>query len=156
MDQKTAEYVVDQCACFYFRRASRVITQLFDRTLGPAGVRSTQLVILVLLQAKGAAKISEISEQLGLEQSSLSRIAQLLIRNGWVKVQKDKHDARVKVLVLASRGSRKIDEAAPYWKEAQSQVVENLGAEELKDLRGRLSLIASSMETRTHSTKRVR
>ena len=37
---------MDICACFNFRKASRAVTQFFDETLAPSGLRSTQLVIL--------------------------------------------------------------------------------------------------------------
>jgi len=138
MDQKTAEYVINQCACFHFRKASRAVTQLFDRTLAPAGLRSTQLVILVLLQSRKAISLSELSQILGLEQSSMSRIALLLKRNGWVKIQKDKQDQRARTLMLTRVGSRLIDKAAPLWQKAQSLIVKNVGAAEFDELRVRL------------------
>jgi DNA-binding MarR family transcriptional regulator len=152
MDKETAKYVAASCACFYFRSASRAITQIFDRALAPAGIRSTQLVVLVLLEAEGAMTFTALARLLVMDQTTFSRIANRLAESGWVKTSVNKADRRVRMMKLTAKGSHLIDKAAPYWKIAQGRVIENLGENEFSDLRTRLAKIGTLLEGKNENT----
>jgi DNA-binding MarR family transcriptional regulator len=155
MDKETAKIVAASCACFYFRSASRAITQLFDRALAPAGIRSTQLVVLVSLEAEGSMTFTALGQLLVMDQTSFSRIAKRLAESGWVKNSINQKDRRVRMIKITGKGSRLIDKAAPYWKIAQAQVIENLGESEFEDLRTRLAKIGKLLENQNEETRDV-
>ena len=48
-------------ACLQPRKATRVVTQLYDEALRPIGLRSTQLPILVTLAAHGALAVTDLA-----------------------------------------------------------------------------------------------
>ena len=41
------------CACFNLRKATRMVTQLYDEALKPAGIRATQLTVLAATRSAG-------------------------------------------------------------------------------------------------------
>jgi len=62
-DPRTLAEAARVCACFNFRKASRAVTQLFDNTLQPGGLRSTQFVILVAVSVEGTARLPELARR---------------------------------------------------------------------------------------------
>ena len=74
------------CACFNFRKASRSVTQLFDQTLAPAGLRSTQLVILITGQLVGPSSIARLARELVMDRSTLTRNLKPLLALGLLRL----------------------------------------------------------------------
>jgi len=58
---------------------------------------------------------------LGLERTTLTRIAALLEGKGWVQPQSSE-DSRERPLRVTPSGRRKLETAYPSWKEAQDLV----------------------------------
>lgn len=144
VDRATAELVAAQCACFVFRKTVRRVTQTFDRSLAPLGVRSTQLVVLVLLAKNGPLRASDLAEETSMDPTSFSRLAGVLSRNGWIR-RATGEDKRVRTLALTPKGHRLLDRAAPYWQEAQGRVVGALGSEYFDDVRRRFDALVASL-----------
>ena len=46
------------CVCFNFRKAARAVTQIYDATLAPSGLRATQFSLLMVLQIRRSVTIS--------------------------------------------------------------------------------------------------
>lgn len=109
------------CHCLAARRRARSITRLYEQYLRPHGLRATQFSILAALALKGPTPTGELAELLGLERTTLTRSAALLVRNGWVEAAPSE-DARERRLQLTPSGRRKLEEAFPAWKEAQDVV----------------------------------
>ena len=55
MDREAYAAAAKVCACFNLRKASRVVTQLFNKALQPSGLRSTQFVLLALRSTRERA-----------------------------------------------------------------------------------------------------
>jgi DNA-binding MarR family transcriptional regulator len=110
-----------ECHCLAARRTARSITRLYEEKLRPHGLRATQFSILAALALKGPTGISELAELLGLERTTLTRSAGVLVRNGWVE---DAHsdDARERPLGLTAEGRLKVEGAFPAWREVQEMV----------------------------------
>lgn len=109
------------CHCLAARRHARAITRLYERKLRPHGLRATQFSVLAALSIKGTTPLRELADLLGLERTTLTRIAGLLERNGWLRTG-DSADARVRPLQITAAGRRKLEAAYPAWKEAQDLV----------------------------------
>jgi hypothetical protein len=74
--------VLRTCGSFNLRKATRVITQLYDDILQPTGLRSTQVVLLVALAAEGEMSMSYMARELIMSPSTLSRTFLPLEREG--------------------------------------------------------------------------
>ncbi len=65
--------------------------------------------------------MGELAGMLGLERTTLTRIAGLLEGKGWVQPQTS-GDHRERPLRVTASGRRKLESAYPSWKEAQDLV----------------------------------
>src|SRR5256885_12163149 len=83
------------CACSALRRATRAVTQHYERHFRGSGLRATQFTILATLTQTGPLSISELSAKLGLERTTLSRNLRLIENKGWVSaLAHDDHRVR--------------------------------------------------------------
>jgi DNA-binding MarR family transcriptional regulator len=127
-----------QCACFQFRKASRTVTQMFDATLQPTGLRSTQLVILIMLAGESTISVARLAKNLVMDRSTVARNLKPLERQGFV-VTEAGADRRTRLTRLTDAGREKLIEAVPYWQNAQSRVVTQLGDSRWQALLGHLN-----------------
>ena len=85
--------VLATCACLQLRKATRVVTQLYDGALRPIGLRSTQLPILVTLAAHGPLSMTDLAESLVLDRTTLIRTLRPLQRRGLIEVSRRRWQA---------------------------------------------------------------
>lgn len=109
------------CHCLAARRRAREITRLFEKKLRPQVLRATQFSVLAALALKGPTPVKVLAETLGVERTTLTRVAAVLERRGWVGPAPS-GDARRRPLRLTAAGRRKLEAAYPAWKEAQELV----------------------------------
>ena len=127
------------CACNNFRKASRAITQLFDQTLEPSGLRSTQLVILLEIIVAGTATVPQLARRLVMDRSTLQRNIQPLVRRRFIKVDPTPTKGRrSRGLTLTPQGRKAVKAAVPLWERAQSAFVQQLGQKRWSLLRENL------------------
>jgi|SRR5437868_8153511 len=106
------------CRCLAARREARVVTRIFELRLRPHQLKATQFSALAALALKGPTPISELADFLVLERTTLTRVAAVLARNGWIR-DLPAEDARHRLLGITPAGRRKVDAALPAWREAQ-------------------------------------
>jgi len=146
-DAKLAE-MARTCACFNFRKASRSVTQMFDQALTPAGLRSTQLVILITGQLLGPSSIARLARELVMDRSTLTRNLRPLLSMSMLRLtmpEKGKH----KTVELTEAGREALLRAAPYWELAQSQLVNRFGSEQWDRIMADLSAIVDATRSAT-------
>ena len=110
-----------------FRKASRAITQLFDQTLEPSGLRSTQLVILLEIIVAGSTTVPPLARRLVMDRSTLQRNIQPLVRRRFIKVDSTSKARRSRGLTITPQGRKVVKDAVPLWERAQSAFVQQLG-----------------------------
>lgn len=113
------------CACFAVRRAARVITQHYDRSLRPSGLRVTQFTLLTMLALAGPLPLSRVADRLGMERTTLSRNLQPLLTKGLVTVRHG-DDHRVRTITITAKGRRSAVAALPHWRKAQRALAGHL------------------------------
>ena len=110
---------------------------MFNDCLQPSGLRSTQFVTLVAINAEGSVSLPRLAGLLDLNRSALTRNLRPLERAGLLKATAGKSGGASSVK-LTSRGGRVLAAAVPLWEEAQGCFVKHLGkrrwASILKDL----------------------
>jgi len=116
-----------RCHCLAARRRARELTRGYEAKLRPHGLKATQFSILVVLAAAGPKPIGVLALALGLERTTLTRGAALLIRDGLVG-EVHSEDSRERQLKLTGRGGRKLEVAYPAWKAAQEDVDKKFGS----------------------------
>ncbi len=126
-EEKVAE-MARSCACFNFRKASRSVTQLFDQILAPTGLRSTQLVILVTSQLLGPSSIARLARELVMDRSTLTRNLKPLMNIGLLRFTQG-DGGKHKSVELTVDGQAALIRSEPYWRQAQSHLVNRFGTE---------------------------
>jgi len=90
------------------------------------GLTSPQMTILVALEHTGGVNPGSLCEALKLDKSTLSRNVDRMERNGWISKLQGA-DARSHTLLLTDDGRRKLHQAIPHWRKAQSEAEDTLG-----------------------------
>jgi DNA-binding MarR family transcriptional regulator len=115
------------CACANLRRTARLVTQLYEQALRPAGITGPQFTLLQALSVARGARQKQLAEILGIDSTTLTRNLALLEKRGWLRAEQAT-DRRAMRLGLTAAGERKYQQALPYWQSAQKQLKRALGA----------------------------
>ena len=117
------------CLCAALRKASRALTQLYDHELRESGIRSTQFIILSAIDSAGEANLAHLTDELLIDQTTLTRSLRLLEEMGLLRpVRKD--DARLRTLQLTPKGNGVLLGATVLWRNAQEKMRKALGGRE--------------------------
>jgi DNA-binding MarR family transcriptional regulator len=138
IDSNKYAIAAETCACSNFRKASRALTQMFDHALQPAGLRSTQLIILLEIAVARYATASQLARRLVMDPSTLARNLKLITKQGWVKT-KANGSGRGQKISLTPRGMKTVEKAVPLWEHAQMTFAKQLGERRWRTLQSDLS-----------------
>ena len=126
------------CVCFHLRKSARTITQFYDHTLAPSGLRATQFTLLRVISRTGGLPFSALADVLGMERTTLTRNLRPLERDKLVRTVPGA-DRRVRLVSLTPKGERKLANAEPLWARAHARITGGLGAETWATLQRGLS-----------------
>lgn len=119
------------CTCARLRSLSRRITAVYNRALAPSGMRVTQYSLLVSLRRSGPTSMSRLAESMDMDRTTLTRNLRPLLAAGWLRMQSDPDDARVRRVVLTAKGEAHLAEARGCWRRAQDEVASIIDAQDL-------------------------
>jgi len=117
------------CACATIRRASRAVTQLYDRWLRDHGIEGPQFALLAMLDRVGETNQTTMGQRFDLDKTTLSRNLKVLKEKGWIETVPG-DDARERLVRLTAAGRRRLAAARPTWKKAQAQLRSALGEQD--------------------------
>lgn len=126
------------CTCLRIRKAARLVSQIYDRRLEPAGLTTTQFSLLAHLKAHPGIGVGALAERLVMDPTTLTRNLRPLERRGLVAVEPDPRDRRSRRLSLTGAGQEALLTARPLWERAQRQVRQALGEKETAGLHAAL------------------
>jgi DNA-binding MarR family transcriptional regulator len=134
----------NRCNCAALRKASRKLSQFYDATLAPSGLKSTQFAILVEIErrANAAPTIRDLADALVMDQSTIGQNLRPLERDGLISLEYDATDRRRRQVKLTKYGRSRLTAAAPLWAEAQTRFESSFGKQEAGELRTTLLNIA--------------
>lgn len=134
--------VAKNCVHYNLKRAVRVATQQYDEALKPTGLHVTQFTLLVSISLLAPASMSGIAEKLSLDQTTLSRNVQPLIKKGLLNLKLSPSDNRTRFITLTDKGETVIAEAYPKWLTAQRSLTKVLGRASYTQLLKATTIIA--------------
>jgi len=139
-----AHAVLERCLWQRTRAAARAITRYYDDELRPTGLRATQLGVLVGIAAKGELSISALSDELGMDRTTLTRNLRPLQERSLVALSPEgRHRARL--VRLTPAGERSLAEAVTHWERAQSAMERRLGERGVASVHQATAAIATSV-----------
>ena len=142
LDRKKCLDIARGCACFHLRRTARLVTQAFDQKLKASGLKVTQFSLLMAAFLMPEAKLGKMAKVMGMDRTTLSRNLQLLQVKGLVALEPGE-DRREHMVVLTDLGKDTLEQAIPFWEEAQEQVTKDLGDQDWAQVHAMLREMAS-------------
>jgi DNA-binding MarR family transcriptional regulator len=141
--------VRDTCVCLHVQRAARVLARRFDAALKPVSITNGQFSLLMslnrpIMPGVPRATMGNVAELLGMDRTTLTASARVLVRRGLMKVIAELDDRRSRILVLTAEGRTVLAAALPIWKHAHEALERELGREAMETLRQQLNAIAKS------------
>jgi DNA-binding MarR family transcriptional regulator len=127
------------------RKASRRVSQIYDRSLEPAGLTVTQYGILGHLALFDGISIGALAEKLIMDPTTLTRNLRPLERRGLVVLKPDRRDRRSRCLHLTASGRQAFERAKPAWARAQQHVEEVLGEADIPVLHAALDRVLEKL-----------
>jgi DNA-binding MarR family transcriptional regulator len=121
------------CMNLSYRKATRVISQIYDRELADCGIKCTQFTILRATFLLKKTTNAELQERLVLDQTTLTRGLKPLVRDGLIQVEPGE-DRRQKILSLTGKGKDLYRKAEKKWQRAQEHVRHSLGQETMDQM----------------------
>ncbi|MFO1117010.1 MAG: MarR family transcriptional regulator [Beijerinckiaceae bacterium] len=124
---RTAPPAPNVCTAARVRKASRRVTQIYDRHLAPFDLTIAQFGLLAQLREVSGASVGELADRMIMDATTLSRNLRPLERRGLIMAEADRDDGRVRKLKLTAAGRALVQRAAAGWRGAQKQVEQALG-----------------------------
>ena len=116
------------CMCASLRRASRLLSHLYEDALRPLGMRATQFTILQSLSLAGEVTQGQLGQILAIDSTTLTRTLNIMGRHGWIAKRRGQ-DRREWRMRLSKAGEAQFKQALPHWQKAQTQLRRQLGDE---------------------------
>jgi DNA-binding MarR family transcriptional regulator len=126
------------CMGLHIRRASRIITQVYDAALRPLKLVVNQFTLLASIYLFESVPITRLAQELFVDQTTLTRNLKLLEKRGLVAIEPGE-DRRVKWVSLTAEGQTILVEALPLWEQAQAEVKCHFGQQDWQTLLSLLS-----------------
>jgi DNA-binding MarR family transcriptional regulator len=139
--------VRDTCVCLHVQRAARVLARRFDAALKPVGITNGQFSLLMslnrpIMPGVPKATMGSVAELLGMDRTTLTAAARVMVRRGLMRVAAEPDDRRSRILVLTDEGRRVLTAALPIWRREHAALEREMGAVALESLRQQLNAIA--------------
>ncbi|MBQ6232100.1 MAG: MarR family transcriptional regulator [Clostridia bacterium] len=90
--------------CFPLYAAARNVTGLYTPWLKPLGLTYTQYIVFLVLWEKDGISVSEIGEQLMLDNGTLSPLLKKMEQAGYIERRRSREDDRVVEITLTEEG----------------------------------------------------
>lgn len=145
MSNKQNKITIDEatnvalCTCAAIRKASRMVTQMYDAGFQDHGIKAGQFSLLATLAKSGAMTLTVLADVLVMDRTTLTRNLKPLERDGLIRIDVE-DDQRARRISLTAAGVAKFDELYPIWVELQSKLVDGFG---LNDWSGFISDLKS-------------
>ncbi len=125
---------VEPCYCMQARRASRRLTEIYERELAPFELTLPQFSLLRSCRRLGLIGISEFAARLKLDRTTLGRNLKLLEKSGLVALDENTEDQRERLVSITREGAKRLEQAVGAWSAAQEKVKHGLGKPSLAAL----------------------
>ena len=140
---KTGGAPVQDCNCAAIRQAARHVTQFYDETLAPSGLRTSQFSILARLARGGPMNVNSLAAAMVMDRTTLGRNILPLQRDGLLSAAPSAADRRSKELKLTPEGAERFRAAARLWADAQARFEARFGRKRAASLRGELRAVVT-------------
>jgi DNA-binding MarR family transcriptional regulator len=131
------------CNCLSLRQATRRVTQLYDQSLSPLGLRATQFSLLMQIEHLGPITLNPLAEAMVMDRATMGHNVRPLEARGLVRLEVGE-DRRSREVSITCAGRDLLVEARRHWRRAQRTFEQEIGRETASELRSVLHRVAAS------------
>jgi DNA-binding MarR family transcriptional regulator len=142
-DDPRIDRIAQRCIFLHVRRASRVVSQLYEEALSDCDLNPAQFLLLVALARLGPSPLSSIADRLQLDRTTLTRNLAALVDSKLVSIAADPRDRRSRIVSILRPGLNAIERSYASWEIAQRRVAEQLGDSRVNQILGELNQLAT-------------
>lgn len=125
---------LEQQPTYWLKRSYQLLRRTVDGALRAYGLTLSQRDVLLALYEEGPLDQSALRDRLGLEQSSVSRLVDGLVRRTLVELQTGDMDRRVRLAALTAEGQRLLLTTPGSSELGGTVMLQNMTEEEQRDL----------------------
>ena len=133
------------CMCSSMRRATRLMTRMYDEALSRAGVSASQFELLANIRGRQPVDQRTLVGAIDSDQTTLSRNLAVLLERGWVEMFADERDRRRSLYRLTKAGATTLSQAFACWEEVQTTLQQRIGGSRWKELMDLTDDVANSI-----------
>ena len=122
------------CMCAVIRKTGRLLTKKYDQYLKPSGLKITQFSMLANIARNPGIAVSKLAELIVMDQTTVTRNLRVLEKAGYIHIETDATDQRIKRIQITDFGMSRMDEARPFWEKAQLEMERIIGRESIEGL----------------------
>jgi DNA-binding MarR family transcriptional regulator len=145
LDPQTCQEMGRSCLGFNLRKADLAVMQIFDEEVRSLDLRCTQFGLLMVARVMEPVALSQLSDHLGIDRTTLSRNLKPLEKRGLVRVVSGE-DRRERKLSLTPEGHRLLLKAHSAWSRTQARLVKLIGKTELDRLVDQLQKVTALIQ----------
>ncbi|TAG15633.1 MAG: MarR family transcriptional regulator [Rhodobacterales bacterium] len=119
------------CLTFNLQRATRSLMRAFEAAAKESGLTVPQFTTLSLMAGYGDMSVTQISDKMGTDRTTMTRNLDLLARKGWI-ASVTAEDGRLHLWALTDAGRDRLAIAMPVWQAFQAGLVDKIGADTAK------------------------
>lgn len=130
-------------------RLTRLMTRYAESRIQPLGTGIAGYPVLNLLKDAGELTQKQLTETLGVEQSSTAQLVARLERDGFISRRKDPHDGRSSLVRLTAKASRALPAINEIMSSGNDLAVDGMTEQEIDQLLALLRRMISNFEQST-------
>jgi DNA-binding MarR family transcriptional regulator len=127
-------------------RVHQCAGELFQEHMNGLDVTTTQYTVLVVAGEKDGLSQQDIINATGIDRSTVSQVVQLLVRKGYLKRRRTRHDARAYAVSLTDAGRDVLKTSEPIVGRIEEALIEALPATRAKVFIANLRTIVAALE----------
>lgn len=131
------------CYATALRKASRLMSQFYDRALSGSGLKTTQRAILARLEKSGPMPVGELAHMMVMDPGGLAHTLKPLIRDGFVLATTDSDDKRSRLVSVTTDGIDRLRASDAGFAAVQARFEHAFGRDDAASLRDALNLVTS-------------
>jgi MarR family transcriptional regulator, organic hydroperoxide resistance regulator len=145
LEQKAAECCTEEVGTMV-QKLVRVM-QIFERDqIKPFGFTTSQCYVLVELKKFNNLTMNELSERMNLNTSTMTRIINNLVRDGYIQRLRDEGDRRIVIVKLTEEGIIAAQSLEESIMDYYRKIVSNLPNGQVEDVLKSVELLINAFE----------
>lgn len=129
------------CAAQTLRRAARLISRKYEDGLRQVNLTASQFSILQALIFTKSMPFKMISNTLGLEQTTLSRLLRTLEKRNLIRIEADQNDGRSRVIFATEEGQALFQKAKRIWRPINDEHLSRITSDDWNTVKAALKAL---------------